>query len=438
MEYKPGRVIAKGKTKVITEVLGDDGLVIVTNKSEITADDDPDKTRQFEAKAEYATTTTCRVFELLNACGVETAFVEQISPTKFVMKRSDMVALEAVARRLAVGSFLKRNPDLVTDDSAKPHRFHRLRTEFFLKTTGGKLRDFQMPKYAFGSSAGKFIDDPLIVNPHDDVWQLAHPKSPKWVTNAVDGEFPEIYSSAIIDDLSKIAEIDKRLRLVSLILEKAWAILGITWVDIKLEFDTMLRISDVVDNDSWRLLKDGENLDKQVFRDGGEAVLDEVERKYGQVADLSAQLVLPRQALVIWKGSKSDDIGELPEWPGVTVEEVIASGHKSTVESLQRAERLFRDYPQGGVIIDVVGRSNGLGPTLAAHSPWPVISVPANLKEFPFDVFSSVRCPSQSPNLTAWPIGNALGAAAQILSQINPAVYALDQIEREKLDNYIA
>jgi phosphoribosylaminoimidazole-succinocarboxamide synthase len=340
MEYKKGSKIAEGKTKEIWTVAGIGELVIVKNKPDITADDDPTKTRQFEAKAVYATTTTCRVFELLNACRVETAFVEQISPTEFVMKRCEMVALEAVARRLAVGSFLKRHPNLVPDDPAEPHRFHRLWTELFLKTTGGKLGDFQMPRYA---GEEKPIDDPLIVDPYVDSWQLAHPKAPSWTPEAVDGEFPRIPSSVIIDDVLRIAVLDEQLRMAALIIEKAWAVLGITWLDIKLEFDTLLRISDVIDNDSWRLLKDGEKLDKQVFRDGGEDVLDEVERKYGLVANLSERLVLPRQALVIWKGSESDNVGELPNWPGVTVEEVITSGHKGTVEALQRAERLFRE-----------------------------------------------------------------------------------------------
>ena len=168
-------------------------------------------------------------------------------------------------------------------------------------------------------------------------------------------------------------------------------------------------------------------------------MLDEVERKYGYVARLSEQLRLPRQALVIWTGSASDEVPRLTHpLPGVTLEKIVNSGHKGTVEGLQRLELLFRDYPQGGVVMVKVGRSNGLGPILASHSPWPVISVPANLKESPEDIWSSVRLPSQTPNLTAWPEDNALGAAIQILAQTNPGVYALDQMRREELDNYLS
>lgn len=431
-KYQAGKQIAEGKTKVIWAVEGDDGLVIVRNKSAITAHDNHQFTRQFVLKAQYATTTTCRVFELLRACGVPVVYREQLSETEFLAQRSDMLALEIVARRLAVGSFLMRNPQLKTEDPTKPHRFHRLWVEFFLKTTGRRWKDLQLP-----------CDDPLILNPLDDVWQLALPKKPIWYEEG-DGDakhrvspFTSVPASDVITDVKKMAELARLARQVSLVLEKAWANLGITWVDIKIEADFALQVSDVVDNDSWRLWRGGEQLDKQVFRDGGEAVLEEVERKYGYVARLAERLTLPKQALVVWIASEKDEVPAIPALPGVTVEKIVASGHKNTVTGLQQLERLLRDYPQGGVIVVKVGRSNGLGPTLAAHSPWPVISVPADLAELPEDVWSSVRLPSQTPNLTTWPEGNAIGAAIQILAMTNPAVYMIDQLRREELDDYM-
>tara|TARA_Y100000310_G_scaffold345715_1_gene468719 strand:+ start:97 stop:1098 length:1002 start_codon:yes stop_codon:yes gene_type:complete len=329
---------------------------------------------------------------------------------------------------------------MVPGPDGKLQRAHHLVVEFFLKTTGGKFGELVMPKYAIGKDAGKVIDDPFIVDHHADKWVLAHPKAPAWTPEAVDGAFPAISRQEIMASFSwlddPITKIERIVRQVSYIIEKAWAILGVDWCDMKIEIDDQGRVSDVVDNDSWRIRQDGKQLDKQVFRDKGGDALAEVEAKYGLVARLSSRFGLPRQALVVARGSANDDMPKIPDMPGVEVVDLVRSGHKSTVKLLQDSERLYRDFPQGGVIIAAVGRSNGLGPTEASHSPWPVISFPATLKDFPDDAWSSLRCPSKSPNLTAWPVDNVIGAAMQILGQTNPAVYAMDRLDREGLDEY--
>jgi phosphoribosylaminoimidazole carboxylase / phosphoribosylaminoimidazole-succinocarboxamide synthase len=432
-----GEMIIEGKTKRIFSVAGNNDIVIVENKSAITALDDPSRTRKFASKAISATATTCRVFELLNACGVPTAFVEQLSPTEFIMKKSKMAPLEVVARRYAVGSYLKRHPELETVNKTKPKRFHRLEVEFFLKTTDGKFGDLfsdLKEKDEHGDFTDK-VDDPLIVNPRDMTWKLAHSKNPSWTKEA---ELSRKEITVQVQNLDTIIKMEDTCRRAFLVLEKAWAILGFDLIDYKIEFDDQGRISDVIDNDSWRLWKNGEQFDKQVFRDFGEEKLDVIERNYQFIAEMSARLILPKQALVFWRGSEKDPKQEIPTVPGIVVIDIAKSGHKETMESLLNADRLVADYPQGGVIVASVGRSNGLGPILSSHIPWPVISCPATLKEFSEDVWSSIRMPSGVPHLTAWPEANAFNAALTILSQLNPVAYMQLQLNKEALDNFIA
>jgi phosphoribosylaminoimidazole carboxylase / phosphoribosylaminoimidazole-succinocarboxamide synthase len=76
------------------------------------------------------------------------------------------------------------------------------------------------------------------------------------------------------------------------------------------------------------------------------------------------------------------------------------------------------------VMIAYIGRSNGAGPTLSAMTTIPVITVPASAKEFPEDVWSSLRAPSKVPVMTVMEPSNAVLAALQILSARNPRIYA--------------
>ena len=125
MRYEKAELVTEGKTKKLWGVKGDDNLLIVENKADITAFDDPSKTKQIETKPKYATTTTCRVFELLQKAGIPVAYKEQVSATEFLAPKVEMIPLECVVRRLAVGSFLKRRPDYKQPEGVKPLRFHR-------------------------------------------------------------------------------------------------------------------------------------------------------------------------------------------------------------------------------------------------------------------------------------------------------------------------
>jgi phosphoribosylaminoimidazole carboxylase/phosphoribosylaminoimidazole-succinocarboxamide synthase len=432
MAPQKGKLLGEGKTKRIYECEGRLGFVIVENMPNITAHDDPSWTKQFEAKARYAATTACRVFELLKAAGLPVAYEEQISDTEFVASLCKMIPLECVIRRLAVGSYLKRHPEY-DRGGERPHRFHRLVFELFLKSTEGKVaRDGDI---LFSDLS---VEDPFIANPYNPVWNLFHPKKPSWEASA---NLDKTVERSEVLSLS-IGGIEKLNRMAFLIIESAWAILGYLLVDFKLELgitpDGRLVIADVIDNDSWRLRdRDFKEVSKQLFRDG--QPLDEVEAKYGHVAELVSRFNVPEQALVFWRGSTRDTMPEsfrdLGTLAGLQPIEIVLSGHKQTRDCLQKLEELQRDFPAGGVIIAKVGMSNGLGPILAAHTNWPVISVPASSKDFPEDVWSSLRVPSAVPMATVLSDANAIDLALNILGQTNPAIYACQRYVLEERDS---
>jgi phosphoribosylaminoimidazole carboxylase/phosphoribosylaminoimidazole-succinocarboxamide synthase len=427
-EYtKTTALVAKGKTK---EIWGTDNpnVVIMRNLSNITADNDPNKTREFETKAISATTTTSRVFELLERTGIPTAYIKQLSETEIVSKSCNMIPLEVIARRYAVGSYLKRHPELKKEEGELPHRFHTLCFELFLKTTGGGLT---VDGKTLISGLTPDEDDPFIGTPYDTQWLLYHPKTTDEKTLGC------VNSQIILPQHIDIKQIEELTRKTFLVLEGAWNNLGYRLIDFKLEFGITntgeLVIADVIDNDSWRLrTQDWEELSKQVFREGHP--LNEVENKYARVAQLVSQFHIPTQTLVLWRGSESDKLPEIPDITGLIVEQPVISAHKKPTLAMAELERLHTVYPEGGVIIALVGMSNGLGPILSARTDLPVISVCTTANEHPEDVWSNLRMPSDVPNLTVLSAKNAVLSAFNILGQKNPAIYAFRRFVMEGLD----
>lgn len=422
-------LVSEGKTKVVLPVEGDPMSCILRAKTAITAHDDPSLTQQIDSKPLDATATTCRVFELLRDAGLPVAYDRQISPTEFMAPLCTMVPLECIARRYAVGSYRKRFPQ--TPDG---HRFHRLVMEFFLKTTGGNVRQMNGEVMELGLT----VEDPLILTPKEGLWQLSHPKYPTWESQALIKR--QIASNLLVTQAVDMNLIEDLTRKAFLVLEKAWGMQGCKLYDFKIEFGVdgrgNLLIADVIDNDSWRLrTADGKEVSKQLFREGHP--LAEVEQAYHVVAGLVQRFRLPKQALVFWRGSKDDEFPEAIaklNVPGVTVVDIPASAHKATHGALAKLEQTLTQYPEGGVIIASAGRSNGLGPVLAAHTMWPVVSVCPTMKEFPLDVWSSLRTPSDDPLCIVPEAGNALLAALNILGLSNPAAYAARQFRIENLD----
>jgi phosphoribosylaminoimidazole carboxylase/phosphoribosylaminoimidazole-succinocarboxamide synthase len=411
--HSPDALIAEGKTKKIVRINGKSDLVTVVSKDDITAGDGA-KHDIIPDKGRLATATTCNVFRLLKACGLPVAFEEQDSPTSFIAPPCTMLPYEVVVRREAHGSALKRSPHFV-----KGQLFPKLLVEFYLKTKDkdwkGKplVADDPLMQYEDGGAQIKLFNpakpilgsEPFLVLPTAEVFR----RPEEWKI------FPE---------MRRIA------RHAFLVLEKAWALEGGRLVDFKVEFGFdpkgELLLADVIDNDSWRVIEHGAYIDKQVYRDGG--ALDTVAAKYRQVAETTAHFRLPQQRIILWRGSTSDNtepfekaLGPLNDMNMMTV--VTCSIHKEPVAGANILARMIQEVPDT-IVIANIGRSNGAGPTLSAMSTIPVITVPASAKDFPEDVWSSLRAPSNVPVMTVLEPANAVLAALQILSARNPRIYA--------------
>jgi phosphoribosylaminoimidazole carboxylase / phosphoribosylaminoimidazole-succinocarboxamide synthase len=419
--YPPGALLCEGKTKKIHQVVGSADLVTLLSKDDITAGDGA-KHDVIPDKGRLANQTTCNVFRLLRASGLPVAFEEQDSATSFVAPKCVMLPYEVVVRREAHGSYLKRNPHL-----ARGQLFPRLIVELFLKTKGRSWKGHPLA-----------CDDPLLLHSRETSQiRLFDPARP------MQGQEPfRVLSEAEVfgheEEWKLFPEMHRIARFAFLVLEKAWQLEGGSLVDLKVEFgfdsQQRLLLADVIDNDSWRVLENGSYIDKQVYRDGG--ALDDVAAKYRLVAEITGRFRLPRQRIILWRGSQSDntevfaqalaaqasasqDAGDIADLMRV----VTCSVHKEPVAAAQTLHRLVQEVPDS-VVITYIGRSNGAGPTLSAMSTVPVITVPASIKEFPEDVWSSLRAPGKVPVMTVLEPSNAILAALQILSARNPRLYA--------------
>jgi phosphoribosylaminoimidazole carboxylase / phosphoribosylaminoimidazole-succinocarboxamide synthase len=199
----------------------------------------------------------------------------------------------------------------------------------------------------------------------------------------------------------------------------------------------------VIDADSWRVRGvDGSQLSKQGYRDGAE--LKEVSKKYVLAAMLTDRFALPRQRVVLWFGSPNDNQDPLKNALrellvtsdgslGLLVElvPIVCSAHKRPAETYRQAQKLVAEVSDSVFVVEV-GMSDGAGPTLSANVSVPVITVRSGYKDFPPDVWSSLRAASDVPDMVMLGVGNAALAALQILAMRNPALYAALRLRQEE------
>ncbi|XP_051954314.1 uncharacterized protein LOC127623817 isoform X1 [Xyrauchen texanus] len=395
-ELKLGQKLNEGKTKQIFELVDEPGHVLVQSKDQITAGNAVRKD-QMEGKAAIANKTTSCVFKLLQDVGLKTAFVRQYSETAFVAAHCEMIPIEWVCRRIATGSFLKRNPGV-----KEGYRFSPLKIEMFFKDDANN--------------------------------------DPQWSEEQLLAAGFELAGLTI--GCCEVDIMSKSTVAIFEVLEKAWATQDCTLVDMKIEFGVNLTtkeivLADVIDNDSWRLWPAGDRSqqkDKQVYRDLKEVTpeaMQMVKRNFEWVAE-RVKLLLESQAkgrVVVLMGSTSDlahseKIRKACSTYGIPCHLRVTSAHKGPDETL----RIKAEYEGDGIptiFVAVAGRSNGLGPVMSGNTAYPVINCPPTTPDWGAqDIWSSLRMPSGLGCSTVLSPDAAAQFAAQILGLNDHLVWA--------------
>uniref|UniRef100_S4RI88 SAICAR synthetase/ADE2 N-terminal domain-containing protein n=1 Tax=Petromyzon marinus TaxID=7757 RepID=S4RI88_PETMA len=212
-----GEKLAEGKTKAVFAVDGQPGRVLVQSRDSITAGNAA-RRDHLEGKAALSNRTTTAVFALLNDVGIRTAFVKAQGKTAFLAERCDMVPIEWVCRRVATGSFLKRNPGV-----AEGLRFASPKLEIFFKDDANN--------------------------------------DPQWSEEQLVAA--QLAPAGRLIGTHEVAVMARTTQAVFEILERAWATQVCTLVDMKVEFGVSVTtkeilLADVIDNDSWRLWPAGD------------------------------------------------------------------------------------------------------------------------------------------------------------------------------------
>jgi phosphoribosylaminoimidazole carboxylase/phosphoribosylaminoimidazole-succinocarboxamide synthase len=312
-----------------------------------------------------------------------------------------MLPYHVVVRREARGSFLGRHPHVPLG-----HLLPQLVVEPCLTTQGRRHKSHEFP-----------CEDPLMTcSEAGDQVQLFDPSSPQ-ARPLLTLAGSEVFDRE--EQRTALSEVHRISRHAFFVLEKAWQLADKRLVELRLQFGLDTEggplLAKAVDDDSWRLI-DGQ---------GGQPP-DHETADQKRIAELTEGFRVPAQRIILWRGSESDNLDRFLQALGdldalATI--VTCSAHKEPVAAASRLLQLVHEVPDS-VVIAYIGRSNGAGPTLSATSTVPVITVPASVKDFPNDVWSSLRAPSKVPVMTVLEPSNAVLAALQILGARNPRIHA--------------
>ena len=296
-------LLAEGKTKAVLAG-AQDGTVVLEARHRLTGGDAA-RVAELEAIGAHKTAQAAASLGYLARAGIETALLEQVSPTRLLCVACEMIPLEFVVRRFAWGSYLKRNPEAKQADGT-PLRFADPVCELFHKhslvmppaSDAPKMMSEDQARTLYlqgGSWATGVFTDPYIATSLETAqnnWGLYDQRNP--VAGA------PLFTLAPVLPNETLQEVFSTIILPAFAaLEQAWAKVetlhgAVALVDIKFEVgrtpDGRLLLADVVDNDSWRIWPGADptrQLDKQCFRDGEPLAL--VQENYAIVTELTKQ-----------------------------------------------------------------------------------------------------------------------------------------------------
>ena len=263
----------EGKTKVIRPLTpAQKGLCDVYSKDDITAWDGK-RHDVIPGKGVLSNTTTVNVFSFLKKHGIPCAFIGSLTERSFLAQYCTMLPVEVVIRGVADGSYLSRNPDVSKGAPLFPSA-----VEYYYKTSGKKAFGVTLP-----------CEDPLMVfDARYNVLELHHSKYPVGTRRIA-----RIGSPALKVLREQLLRAEPIARQVFNLLSVQWRLeLGLL-VDLKIEFGINdkgeLVVADVIDADSWRVIRKNEQLSKEPYRQG--APVEEVTRLYTMVADITSRFV---------------------------------------------------------------------------------------------------------------------------------------------------
>lgn len=211
-------LLYEGKAKKVWSVVGNPDVVVQEFKNDATAFNG-EKRGSWEEKGIVNNTVASALFRYLEANGIKTHFVEQLSDNEMLIKKLQIVPLEVIVRNRAAGSFVKR----------------------YGATEG---ITFKEPTFEFSYKRDD-LGDPLINESHAIALELASKE-----------DIAHIRSQALqINDLLKKFFIER----------------GIELIDFKLEFGKHkgeILLGDEISPDTCRFwdAKTGEKMDKDRFR----------------------------------------------------------------------------------------------------------------------------------------------------------------------------
>ncbi len=211
-------MLYEGKAKKVYAT-DDPALLIVEYKDDATAFNGT-KRGTIRGKGVINNQMSNRLMRYLEAQGIPTHFVRELSERETLVKRVSIVPLEVIVRNLSAGTFCRR-----------------------YGAPEGIVFDEPTVEYSYKNDA---LGDPLICVPHIHALQLATPGEVSLI---------EAYALRTNDILSAL-----------------WRACGVTLVDFKLEFgrlpDGTILLADEISPDTCRLWdsRTGEKLDKDRFR----------------------------------------------------------------------------------------------------------------------------------------------------------------------------